>query len=52
MFFSFHRDTLVVRSVKAVPKGGEIFNCYGKTTNERTDLVMNDLNSQDRVNQK
>ncbi|XP_064601173.1 SET and MYND domain-containing protein 4-like [Liolophura sinensis] len=26
---SFHRDTLVVRSVKAVPKGREIFNCYG-----------------------
>ncbi|XP_052802210.1 SET and MYND domain-containing protein 4-like [Mya arenaria] len=26
---SFHKDTLVVRSVKHVPKGGEIFNCYG-----------------------
>ncbi|WAR02079.1 SMYD4-like protein [Mya arenaria] len=25
----FHKDTLVVRSVKHVPKGGEIFNCYG-----------------------
>ena len=29
---SFQNDTLIVRAIKNVPPGGEIFNCYGELT--------------------
>jgi len=28
--FSFHNDSLVVRAVKDISAGDEIFNCYGQ----------------------
>jgi hypothetical protein len=27
--FSFHNDVLIVRAIRKIPKGGQIYTCYG-----------------------